>query len=252
MARRNLKERVKTGETVFGTWCLMPSPHSISVLAGSGLDFIIIDMEHGPIDFTILSEMIMAAEGKCDIIVRVADNDKAMIQQALDSGASGILVPHVDSREERDRSVSYSKYPPVGTRGFSPFAKAGGYSGSALDTGRVNESVLVGVMVEGKKGLENLESIVDDENVDLAYVGTYDISASMGIPGQVENQKVEAALQKAVKQIRNKKKAAGCMANDAQGLKKLKQMGITVLLYKTDVSMLTDSAREIVKELKQK
>jgi 4-hydroxy-2-oxoheptanedioate aldolase len=251
MGKKPIKQRLKDGEFVIGTWCLIPSLQVTNILANSGLDFLIIDMEHGPIDFTKASEMITAAEGKCEIVVRVADNRKDLIQQALDSGAAGVLVPHVDTAEERASAISCAKYPPEGTRGFSPFTKAGGYAIAQAGTAKANESTLTGVMAEGKKGLANLDAILDERELDLVYVGTYDISASFGIAGQVESKKVTDALEKAVKQIRAKGKVAGCMANDAAGLKKLKALGVQLLLYKVDTSLLLDSAKGISEEMKK-
>ena len=125
----NIKDRIRNGNVVYGTWCLLPSPEVINVLAKAGLDFVLIDMEHGPMDYALAQKMIMAAESEgCEAIIRVAKNDESDVLRALDIGASGVIVPHIESVSDRERAISYMKYPPLGIRGFSPYTRAGGFS----------------------------------------------------------------------------------------------------------------------------
>ena len=125
-----IKQQMKAGKFVLGTWCVLPSASVINVIAKAGLDFVIIDMEHGPMDYKIAQEMIMAAESEgCEAIIRVPRNDESDILRALDIGASGIIVPHIENIADRKNAVSHSKFSPVGNRGFNPYVRAGQYHG---------------------------------------------------------------------------------------------------------------------------
>ncbi|MBU4445863.1 aldolase, partial [bacterium] len=180
-----IKEQMNQGKFVLGTWCELPSPAAINVMAKSGLDFLIIDMEHSVMDFKIAQEMVMAAEVEgCDAIIRVPRNDESDILRALDAGAAGIIVPHIENVEDRKRVVKYSKFAPKGDRGFNPYIRAGGYSSVGVDYFRAqNEKILVGIIVEGKKAITDLDAIICDEGVDLVYIGTYDLSVALSVAG---------------------------------------------------------------------
>lgn len=237
----NIKERLKDGSVVYGTWCLLPSPEVINVLAKAGLDFVLIDMEHGPMDYALAQKMIMAAEsGGCEAIIRVAKNDEADVLRALDIGASGVIVPHIESVADRERAISYMKYPPLGIRGFSPYTRAGGFSSRPGHTVTTNKRVLTGIIIEGKEGLNNLAAILDDAELDIVYVGTYDLSVILGVPGEVKHEKVQKVLASCVKQIRSSGKVAGCLFHNPCELDYFINMGIQFLAYKVDSSVLYD------------
>ena len=236
-----LKERIKDGQTVFGTWCLLPSPEVISVLAKADLDFVLIDMEHGPMDFALAQKMIMAAEADgCEAIIRVAKNDEADVLRALDIGASGIIVPHIESVSDRKKAISYMKYPPIGIRGFSPYTRAGGFFSRPGHTVTENDRVLTGIIIEGQQGLNDLPAIIDDPELDVVYIGTYDLSAVLGIPGDVKNKKVLTVLEECVTKVLSSGKVAGCLFHNPDELKYFRDMGIQFLAYKVDSSVLYD------------
>ncbi len=240
-----LKEKLSIGKNVLGTWCEIPSPEFINVLAKAGLDFVIIDMEHGTMDFTTASRMVMAAQAEgCSAIIRVSRNGESEILRALEIAPQGIIVPHIESPADTTKALSYTKFPPVGTRSYNPFTRAGGYHTSAENPKEQNTDVLLSLIVEGKKGIHNLEKIVD-ENVDSIYIGTYDISMALGIPGDVKNKKVTKTLEKMVKTITRKGKVAGCMFHDENELTYFKSIGIQFLCYKADTSVIFDEFQKI-------
>ena len=237
----SLRDRLKNGEFVFGTWCLIPSPYTIDVLAKAGLDFVLIDMEHGPMDFTLSQNMIMAAEANgCEAIVRVGKNDEYDILRALDMRPSGIIVPHIEGVKQREQAISYIKYPPKGCRGYSPYTRSGGYSPSQDYTNNENKRILSGIIIEGNEGIKNIEKIIDDTELDIVYVGTYDISCSLGIPGDVNNKKVIHLLETCVKSILDSGKIAGGLFRSSDELNYFKKIGVQLLAYKVDSSVLYD------------
>jgi len=242
-----IKRLLKEGKFVIGTWCELPSPAVINVIAKAGLDFVIIDMEHGAMDYKIAQEMIMAAECEnCETIIRVSRNDESDILRALDIGASGILVPHIESVRDKDKVVSYSKFSPLGKRGFNPYIRAGSYRSVASNYfSEQNKKNMLGLLLEGVNALKNLENIISDSEIDVVYIGTYDLSVSLGVPGDVTNKKVISSLEKAVDKIRKNGKSAGCMIHNTDDLKRFKEIGIQFITYKVDTAIIYDSYSKI-------
>lgn len=246
-----IKKRMKEGDFVLGTWCELPSPAVINVIARAGLNFVIIDMEHGAMDFKIAQEMVMAAEADgCEAIIRVPCNNESDILRSLDIGASGIIVPHIENVDDRKKAVTYNKFPPSGSRGFNPYIRAGRYH----NTGKTyceeqNKKTLLGIILEGRNGLSDLDRIIDDKDIDLVYIGTYDLSVAIGVPGEVNNKKVIDALEDATIKIRKKGKCVGGMVHNAEELKRFKKIGIQFITYKVDTAIIYESFNEMGKAL---
>ena len=243
-----LKEKLSKGKTVIGTWCEIPSPEVINILAKSGLDFIIIDMEHGAMDFRMASQMIIAAEvDGCSSLIRVPRNDESDILRALDIGVSGVVVPHIESVEDRNKAIKHLKFPPVGNRSLNPYTRAGSYQSSKDYTKIQNEQTLSILIIEGKNGINQLDKILDNPYVDVIYIGTYDLSLALGIPGDTKNELIVGTLKNIVKKITKKKKIAGCLFHDKEEFIFFKKLGIQFLCYKTDTSVIFDKFNQIVK-----
>lgn len=250
---RNIKTKLLNGEYLIGTWMILPSPEVSNILIKSGLNFIIIDMEHGPVDFVTAQRMIMCSESAGgEAIVRLGDYNESSILKALDIGAHGIIVPHISNKSQAQEAISSMLYPPKGNRGYSPYTKAGGYFHNKGFTDSANESLLKGVIVEGKDGLKNLDSILEVEGIDLVYVGAYDISSSLGIPGQIEHPKVIKILKECVKKINRRNKIAGGLFKSKKDLHFFKKIGIRFLVYKVDTWVLYEEFKKIsYKNLKE-
>lgn len=243
---RNLKEFLKEGKAVYGPWCTISSAQVINVIASTGVDFVIIDMEHGPHSFETVENMIRAAEVEgCFSIVRVAKNDEALILSALDIGATGVLVPHIESREDAELAVSFAKYYPLGNRGFSPFTRAGGYSLKNVKdhAEKQNREKLLILLLEGKGGVTNLDDILSIENlnekVDIIYIGAYDLSQALGFPGQVDHPEVLSILEKSIRKIRQRGIAAGgYVAKNINDLKWMQEIGMQFITLMPDCTIL--------------
>ncbi|MCP3924073.1 MAG: aldolase [Desulfobacterales bacterium] len=246
-----IKDMLKNGKRIIGTWCEIPSAMVINVISKAGMDFVIIDMEHGVMDYKIAQEMVMAAEAEdCEAIIRVPENNESSILRALDTGSSGIIVPHVSSKEDVDNIVMYSKFCPEGNRGYNPYIRSGDYHGGNNDyfEGQ-NKKIIIAIIIEGKEGLENLDEILLNKHIDVVYIGTYDLSISLGVPGEVKNKKVINTLVEVVKKINDKGKAAGCMVHTSDDLNDFKNMGINFITFKTDTAIIYDSFKKMKKEL---
>lgn len=249
--KTTIKEKIKEGKFILGTWCEIPSSFTANVLAKAGLDFIIIDMEHGPADYVSAQQMIMAVEAEdCEAIIRIPSKNESDILRSLDIGASGIIVPHIKSAEERKKIVSYAKFPPVGNRGFNPYIRAGSYHGADQNyfSGQ-NNKTLIAVILECTDGLKELDNIISDPNIDVVYIGTYDLSVALGVPGDVKNEKVINILKDTSIRIKNNGKSVGCMIHNINDLKMFKDIGIQFITYKTDTAILYESFKNIKDKL---
>lgn len=248
-----LKRMLKDGKTVLGTWCILPSASAVNVLAVSGLDFVVIDMEHGPISYETAEDMVRAAESEdCTPIIRVPKNDESEILRGLDIGAHGIVVPHIESVEQRKMAIKGMKYAPIGERGFSPFTRAAGYAPERTDehTKKENEETMTVLIIEGEQGVKNLDSIIDDDNIDVVYFGLCDLSQALGIPGELDNPKLKAYVEECVKKVRSKNKAAGAFTTSMEQLRWFKEIGIQFITYSLDATELCRSFKNTIKEFK--
>jgi len=235
----NIKQRLKQGDCVYGTWCLIPSPEVVNVIAQAGLDFVFIDMEHGSADYTTVGRMITSAQGEgCEAIVRVPKLQEDYILRTLDLAPDGIVVPHIETNSQMHKFIQYSKYDPIGDRGYSPFTASGGYRYKPSYTVEENKRLLNIAIIEGFDGINNLNDICDVSHVDVIYIGVYDISVSLGIPGQVKSRKVHDVLEEACKIILQSGKAVGCMYSDEEEHDYLKSIGVTMFAYSVDTSII--------------
>jgi len=251
MLNRNyLKEKLDTNKPALGTWCVINSPLVVDIIASSGIDFIIIDAEHGAISFETAQQMVIACESRnVSPIMRVGNLEESMILRALDLGIHGIQLPNISTAADAQKLVGFSKYPPIGIRGFSPFTKAGNYdfrNGKLLPV-EANKNVLVIANLEGVEGIQNIEAIAKVEFLDVIFIGLFDLSKSMGIPGDVENLLVINELEKAVKVAHSNNKKIGTIAANYRMLKKFKSIGIDYLTYSVDTGIIKESYIAIVK-----
>ena len=238
-----LKQTLKAGKFVFGTWSNIPSPNVINILSNSGLDFVIIDMEHGPTSYEMLEYQIYAAD--CENvtpIVRLSDSSEKDILHALEVGAQSILISHVTSASEADKIVKSTRYFPEGDRGISLFTRNHGYSDKdfKIKMKKINEQMFIGVLVEGEEGINDLEHICSIKNLDMVYLGIYDISQVLGVPGDVRNKKVINLIKDLVKMIENQGVVAGSVAPDREYLKLLIESGFRFITYRADSAVLLE------------
>ena len=194
-----LKEKIKGGKLTLGSWITIGNSAVAEILAKAGFDWLAIDMEHTAINVDQCADLIRVID-LCGVapFVRVGANDSLLIKQAMDAGAHGVIVPMVNSKEEAERAVESVKYPPVGKRGVG-LARAQGY-GTTFNEYKdwaANESIVI-VQIEHIDAVNNLEEIFSVEGVDAFIVGPYDLSGSLGVPGDFEDKKVEEALDKIV------------------------------------------------------
>lgn len=252
--RGALKRRLQAGETVIGPFIIIPSMTLVDTLGYAGMDFCILDTEHGPLDMNTVSELVIAADGTgVAPIVRVGDNDELLILRVLDVGAAGVQVPQINCKEDADNVIHAAKYTPMGQRGMSVFTRAGEYY---KREGRghfeeQNDETLVVVHIEGQRGLDNLDEIMTVEGIDVLFLGPYDISQSLGVPGDVLNPKVANAIQQASDKARAQGRAVGSYAKDVEMGKWLLDVGVQYLSINVDATIFMQACENIVNQLRK-
>ena len=178
-----------------GSWITIGHPSIAEIMADAGFDWLCIDLEHTVTDYYEAQQLIMAIQGKgLKAFVRVGENNSRIIKRVLDAGADGIIVPLVNTANDAIRAVNSVKYPPLGTRGVG-LSRAQGY-GFDFENYRDNKvkNIKLIVQIEHIDGILNLDSILEIEGVDGTFIGPYDLSGSLGKPGDWENKEVKDAL----------------------------------------------------------
>ena len=180
MRPNTAKQKLREGTPAIGGWLGVPSSFSAEIMANQGFDWLCIDTQHGAIGFSAALPMLQAISNTPTMpFVRVPWNEPSIIMKYLDAGAYGIIVPMIETREDAERAVWAMRYPPMGMRSSGPF-RASLYAGSDY-LERANEEVLLAVMIETPKALENLEEIASVPGIDVLYIGPSDLSQALGL-----------------------------------------------------------------------
>jgi 4-hydroxy-2-oxoheptanedioate aldolase len=240
---------LRQGGARLGTFLHIPSAAVVEIIAAAGFDFVVLDLEHGEFGISRLAELQRAADaaGICSV-VRVPSNDAPLIGKALDMGAGAVLVPHIASAEDAARAVAAAKYAPEGSRGAFPFMRASRYRADyrpGWEAGQ-NAATSVILLVEGERGISNLEEIVRVPGVAGVFVGPVDLSQALGLPGQLRHPRVEAFAH----QIRETAAAAGLHAaifcNDIEAAVDYAAAGFRLIAFSVDAQIILDACREPV------
>ncbi len=178
--------------------CTIPSATVPQAIAAAGSDAVIIDMEHGAIDYASAHAMIAATAGtSCAPLVRVTENDAAQVKRVLDLGAEGIVFPLIRTAEDAKRAVASLRYPPNGNRGFGPFLAHSRWGVSLMDYREaVDGQLICCLLVETRDAIENIEAICAVEGIDAIIPAQFDLSTDLGISGQFDHPDFQDAIAK--------------------------------------------------------
>jgi 4-hydroxy-2-oxoheptanedioate aldolase len=232
----------------------IPSPELVEFLGYLGFDVVFVDAEHGVIGPGRAQEMVRAADAAgVATITRVPSSDPSTILGYLETGTDGVIVPHVCSATDAQRAVQAVKYAPLGLRGAHSATRAASYGateGAADYFARANQETVVGVMIEDRAALENLDEILAVPGVDLCLIGPGDLSVSMGYPGQPYHPEVQQEVDSAMKAVRAAGIAAGTVAGDGEETRQLFERGFRFALVSV-TKILTTGSRHLLEQARK-
>jgi 4-hydroxy-2-oxoheptanedioate aldolase len=250
MRTNQVKEKLRRGEPALGGWLVLPGIASARVMARLGFDWLAVDTEHTAQHAALMADMIacIADAGTCAPLVRLPANSIEWFKWALDAGAWGVIVPMVQSREEAERAVAWSKYPPLGTRSiggvFGPYGF--GVTDWPSYGPRANDQILVAVQIESAQALQNLDEILSVPGIDVAFVGPNDLHAHLGLPPSSDGAEPVflEALERIKAAARKHGVALGIFSGSGEAAAERVRQGFQMISVTTDVSSLIGAARE--------
>ncbi|MBL52218.1 MAG: 2,4-dihydroxyhept-2-ene-1,7-dioic acid aldolase [Candidatus Marinimicrobia bacterium] len=237
-----------------GSWITLAHFSIAEIMAKAGFDWLCIDLEHSVIDYYEAEQLIATIESNgCLPYVRVGANDQNIIKRVLDAGAKGIIVPMINSKEDAKKAVAAAKYPPTGKRGVG-LARAQGYGfGFEEYVGTINNRVKVIAQVEHHEAIENLDEILSVEGVDGTIIGPYDLSGSIGLPGQFDHPDVKKLLNRYEFICKEKSSPTGfhVVPADYKLVKEKINTGYTFIAFSLDTIFLGTQCRLEMDKLKK-
>lgn len=245
----HLREKLESGNPVIGSFVKITDPAIVEVMGKAGFDFAIIDMEHGPISVETAQNSIRAAElTGISPIIRVSRNDPVEILRCLDIGAEGVEVPQIRDAEDARTMVTAARFHPMGERGVCRYVRAASYS--CMDRHEyfkmANEKTLTIAHLEGVVAVKNLDEIMAVDGVDVLFIGPYDLSQSIGVPGEVTHPLVLRQMEKVIAAARAAGKLVGTFADDIESAKRWMEAGVMYIAISVDVGIFYDACRNIV------
>jgi len=245
------KKRLLAKEPLIGTIVTLPTAEVGEILAELGFDWLWIDMEHAPFTIQDIQCLVQATESRCPCIVRAPAGDEVWIKKILDTGAAGVMIPHVNTPDQARRVLSWCKYPPQGTRSVG-IARAQGYGLAFQDyVHTANQTVSVVLQIEDIEAVKNIESIIRVEGVDALMMGPYDLSGSMGKIGRVTDPAVEGEIEKFCAACMEAGLPMGVFGIDAEAVKPYIDKGFTLVAAGVDTMYLIQGAQNGLKEIRK-
>lgn len=245
------RSRLRGGELLLGTMVTLRDAAVAEVLAEIGFDWLFIDGEHGPLETGDLLSVLRAVQPRTACVIRVPAVEEAAIKRVLDLGADGVIVPMVNTAEQAASVVRWSRYAPQGGRGVG-LARAHGYGLRFREyVASANDRVAVIVQAEHEQAVRNIEAIVQVEGVDAVQLGPYDLAASMGKMGQVDDPAVVAAIEHVLRTCQQARIPVGWFAVTAAAAQPYIDRGCTLITAGVDVLLLADAAKRTLQTLRE-
>lgn len=242
----NFKSWIKAGErTPLGTWLMAAAPSTAEALGYVGFDFLVVDMEHVPIEVSDLAQILRAVGcTPAEPVVRLAWNDQVLVKRVLDAGARTVMMPFVQTADEAKAAASYTRYPPLGVRGVAAVHRGSKFGTIPDYLKRANDQICTIVQLETPEAIERLPEIAAVEGIDGVFVGPGDLSAAMGHIGNIAHPEVQALIEKAAKDARSAGKPIGIVGPNPEMVQRFIAYGYSFAAIASDVAMMTGRANE--------
>lgn len=257
MVRENkVKQKIKNGEVVIGTFVKTIDPSVVEILGNTGMEFFVIDSEHVSYNPETITNLVRASDLTGIVpIVRVKEATAVNIMQALDTGALGYHAPNVDTPEQAEIAVSAGRYAPLGNRGFAPTHRAANYG--MMDKqeyiDKANKEILTILHCETMEAVKNLDEILKQKELDVIFIGPMDLSQSLGrdVMGKRNHPKLLETIDLIIDKVRKAGKAVGTVASSPEMAKELIEKGVQYIPMSSDQGMIAGMAKKIVQEMKK-
>jgi 4-hydroxy-2-oxoheptanedioate aldolase len=251
LPQNRLKRALAAGEKQIGFWLTLASPNSTEIAATAGFDWILIDLEHSPNDFTDVIHHLRAAEGgTAEPVVRVPWNDPVAVKRLLDIGVRSLMFPYVQSADEAKRAVASTRYPPEGIRGVAGTTRATAYGRIKDYAKTAANEICVIVQVETPKAIDASTDMARAAGVDCVFIGPNDLAASMGQIGNTGAPEVQAMLKRGLDNIRAGGKAAGILEFKDEAARRFLAQGFQLIAVGGDGGMLARGTEALAKSYK--
>lgn len=246
--------RIRSKEKVLGTFVLSPDPAHTEIVGAAGFDFVVVDMEHAPLDQLNILEHLRAAERfGLTVLVRIGSTDTQQVARLLDAGSHGIAMPHAGLDAQSTSEISrVLRYPPDGTRPACRGVRAANYNLTPFHeyVKRSNESVLSFALVEDEMVIDGIDQLLSDGSWDVVMPGPGDLSTSLGVPGQLEHPLVIAAMDRVVAAAQNAPGVRlGAYVGSPAEVDRWRQRGATVFAYSMDYAIFSSAYARVRHEL---
>lgn len=254
--RNPVKAKLRRGEAVWGTFIFeYGTPAAPRILQAAGWDYALIDTEHAGFSIETVANMLQVSGSiGFPTLVRTPETQRALMSRPLDAGALGLMIPRVESRAQAEEIVRYTKYPPAGDRGVAFGTAHTAYRG--VDGQRfmrqANAEILLVMQIETQTGLEHMDEILSVPGLDVALIGPYDLSTSLGIPGQVNHPRMLKAVDGFLRCCAKHKVAAGNFVTTPADAKAWLRRGMRFMIYSTDFLLVMDQSRQVLSEVRSK
>jgi 2-keto-3-deoxy-L-rhamnonate aldolase RhmA len=251
-----LKAKLRRGEAVWGTFILeYGTPAAPRILQAAGWDYALIDMEHATFGIETVGNMLQVS-GSIGLptLVRTPETQRSLLSRPLDAGALGLMIPRVESRDQAEEIVRYTKYPPVGDRGAILGSAHNAYR--AVDGRRfmrqANDETLLIMQIETQAGLDNMDEILSVPGLDVALIGPYDLSTSLGIPGQVNHPRMLEAVDAFLTCCAEHGVTPGNFVTTPVDAKAWLRRGMRFMIYSADFLLVMDQSRQVLADVRSK
>lgn len=249
----NNREWLAAKKHRIGPFVRMAKPEVVEILAMAGFDFGVVDLEHGATaNMNEVYPLILAAENKgMKLVARIPGVSEMHIKWLLDLNIGGLQIPHIKTRSDAERAVEYARFSPVGERGLCRYVRAAEFSNIPKEEyiTTANEKSLIILQIEGKEGAANIREIVAVPGFDMIYIGPYDLSQSLGLPGQIWHPTVADEMKRIIECCNEAGLATGVFTDTPEGVAYWKKFGVNYINYRIDTELLFDFAKRSIKEL---
>lgn len=248
-----LKQSLNNNKLTIGSWVTIGHQSIIEIMATANFDWLTIDLEHSVIGLKEAQNLIAHTQANgMQALVRVSKNEEVIIKRVLDAGADGIIVPMIKNAKEAQMAIDFAKYPSIGKRGVG-LARAQKYGiGFEEYKNNLNENLVIIAQIEHIEAVNNLEEILSVSGIDGIIIGPYDLSGSMGKPGQYNEPDVKEAIQRVEDVCKKMNKPLGyhIIQPDSVELNERIEKGYTFIAFSLDFLFLGEKAREEMKKIK--